>query len=339
MDLDLLIPTFNRATLLQKCLESIARALHPTTLNINVVILDNNSSDSTPQVAQAFVRRQSTIKFQYVFVARAGKSAALNEGISRTHSELVGMIDDDEELDENWFDVVAKEMRDPDLEYIGGPYLPNWEVPPPGWLPDRARGVLGIVPRVRRTAFAADFPGILMGGNAVIRRHTLEKVLPYPDKISKIAGRVWSGEDEAIYHRLLSIGAKGIAVPELKIYHWIPAHRLNRQYFRRWSWERGRGIGYQYRLRRFDGANILGIPRYKFREAARGIKKFVFARSERDRFEAELALLDFCGLLYGNRFSRRFEKRRAQGRYQPENAVQSEVFRFANMNGSRCEME
>jgi len=70
-----------------------------------------------------------------------------------------------------------------------------------------------------------------MGGNAVIRRATLERVLPYPERLGKIGNKIRSGEDEVIYHRLLDIGARGIVLPDLIITHWIPAERMTRATF------------------------------------------------------------------------------------------------------------
>lgn len=304
MDLDLLIPTHNRTGLLNKCLESVMRANVPAGLHVNVVVVDNNSSDNTARLAASFAGK--TPQCRYIFVGKPGKSAALNEALSQTTSELVGMIDDDEEIDPDWFTVAFREFQDPDLEYIGGPYLPNWEAPPPDWLPDGFKGVIGVVPRPERVPFSPDFPGILMGGNIVIRRKTLEKILPYPEKIGKIGNRIRSGQDEAAYHRLLKIGAKGMVIPDLKIYHWIPVSRMTRRYFRRWSLGRGIGVGAQHRERRYHGANLLGLPRYRFGAAFRDVKRFVAARDQSERFAAELGLRDFVGLLYGRYLYGRF---------------------------------
>lgn len=299
MDLDLIIPTYNRARLLDECLKSVFRASRPANLNLTVIVVDNNSKDNTKIVAESCLR-QSEVRFRYMFVAHPGKSAALNEALRQTDGEFVGLIDDDEQLDPSWFEVACREFSsDSTTEYIGGPYHPNWEIEAPGWLPDGLPGVLGIVLRQERAVFSPQFNGMLMGGNVVIRRSTLQKVLPFPVELGKIGEKIRSGMDEIIYHRLLKIGARGIVVPDLIIYHWIPASRLTKRYYRKWAVGRGVGVGFQLRERGFPEPGLLGIPRYKFGDAARGFRSMLAARSEQERFTAQLAILDCLGTLYG----------------------------------------
>jgi len=55
MDLDIIIPTYNRAHLLKDCLRSIFVAARPKGLNITVVAVDNNSGDNTREIVQSFL--------------------------------------------------------------------------------------------------------------------------------------------------------------------------------------------------------------------------------------------------------------------------------------------
>lgn len=122
---------------------------------------------------------------------------------------------------------------------------------------------------------------------------------PIPEKLGKIENRIRSGQDEAIHHRLLKIGARGISVPDLIIYHWIPASRLTKQYYRRWALSRGIGEGYQLRERGFSQPSLLGIPRFKFGDALRGARSILTATSPHQRLLGELAVRDCIGILYG----------------------------------------
>jgi glycosyltransferase involved in cell wall biosynthesis len=304
MDLDLIIPTYNRGHLLNECLKSVFRATRLKDMNIAVFVVDNGSTDNTKDVVQPFLER-SDLACKYLCVARPGKSAALNEALTQTDSEMVGLIDDDEQIDKAWFEVAYREFStDPTLDYIGGPYHPNWEIPPPQYLPPISvyGSGLGIVLRPERVEFTPKFYGILMGGNIVIRRSTLEKVLPYPEKLGKIGSKIRSGEDEFIHHRLLRIGARGVSVPDLIIYHWVPAERLTKRYYRKWAIGKGIGEGYGLRERGFAVAGMFGIPRYKFGAAVRGLRSMLIARSQQERLMAELSILDCFATLYGRLF-------------------------------------
>jgi len=324
MNFDLIIPTYNRSRLLVECLESVFRARRPDDLQITVIIVDNNSSDNTREIVKPYLER-SEIPCRYLFVQRTGKSAALNEALAQTNGELIGFIDDDEQLDASWFEVAWREMSsNPSLEYIGGPYHPNWEVPLPDSLPPASvySAGLGIVLVSERREFNASFPGILMGGNIVIRRSTLQKVLPYPEELGKLGEKIRYGEDEAIYHRLLSIRARGECIPELIIYHWIPAERMTKRYYRNWCFGRAIGVGFQYRNRVGTEPRLLGIPKFRIDHAIWGIRVQLSTRSMQDKFLAQMDILSCLGMLYGRHFYNRFKGTQRTALERPAGALQ-----------------
>lgn len=298
LSLDLLIPTYNRAGLLNLCLESVMKARIPSGLKVTVYIVDNNSTDGTSEIAKSF-------PFQYLFVPRPGKSAAINEALSQSDSQLVGFIDDDEQIDPSWFEVVYREFIDSsDLGFIGGPYLGNFESPQPDWTPDRYSGAIGANDKAVytiRQPYCVGKTGMLMGGNSVIRRYALNQVLPYPETLGKIGNVIRSGEDEVIYHRLLKAGIKGMYVPDLVIYHWIPSARMSKKYYRKWVLGRGIAQGAQLKHRTFTEASLFGVPRYRFGVALKALYRLC-SRSDRERFAAQLDIIDCFAVLYGFHF-------------------------------------
>src|SRR5262245_40063252 len=105
MQLDVIIPTYNRQELLQRTLKSLLDAEVPFGLEVRVTVVDNNSKDRTKQCVERWVERFEG-KLNYVFERRQGRSFALNAGIASTHGDLVGMVDDDEEVDRGWFQTI-----------------------------------------------------------------------------------------------------------------------------------------------------------------------------------------------------------------------------------------
>src|ERR1700678_2065581 len=200
--IDLIIPSHDRASLLRDCLDSICNARIPAGLEVTVFVVDNRSTDMTRSVVESFGD-----KVQYIYAGRPGKSAALNDAIPQTHGEFVGFIDDDEQLDPSWFEVAYRELcADPELQFIGGQYYPNWEKPAPSWFSDNHRGAVGIVLCSVRGSFSDDFRQMLMGGNAIISRETLKRVLPYPEELGKIGKKIRSADVEVIDNRLFPVG-------------------------------------------------------------------------------------------------------------------------------------
>src|ERR1044071_9369209 len=179
MRLDVLIPTYNRQEMLKLTLASLLAAEVPEGLDVRVTVLDNNSKDETRQVVEK-LKENSGGRLDYLFEGKQGKSAALNAGIAATCGELVGIIDDDEEIDVNWYKRVQEAFSLGDVDFIGGPYVPRWGAQRPPWFPMSYTGVIGWVDGGDKVvAYDQDFPGILMGGNCVITRETLQRVGPF----------------------------------------------------------------------------------------------------------------------------------------------------------------
>jgi glucosyl-dolichyl phosphate glucuronosyltransferase len=303
MTLDVILPTHNRAALLERTLASIRDARVAAGLQVRVLIVDNASKDATP----ALIAREAPTfphALEYLYVGTPGKAHALNAGFAATAGELVGLIDDDEEVDPGWFECIAAAMRPGDLDFIGGRCLPRWGGPRPAWLGPGYLGVIGWVdPGPEPRPMDASYPGILMGGNAVIRRATLERAGPYAPALNRTSARLLGCEDEDMYHRLLSLGARGRYLPGLIIYHYVPVERLTKRYFRRWCFWRGVSLGVMDRERPAPVAYFAGVPRYHIGRAARGLLHLAgLGRGPSNaaaRFESELACWDLAGFVWG----------------------------------------
>jgi glycosyltransferase involved in cell wall biosynthesis len=300
LQLDVIIPTYNREDLLPLTLESLLAAPIPMGLKVIITVVDNNSKDGTKQLVQHYHEKYGE-RIRYVFETKQGRSHALNAGITSTTGDLLGMIDDDEKIDSGWYQTVFDAFRSKQLDFIGGPYVPEW-------LPSQYGGVVGWVDGGdKEMPFDSNYPGILMGGNAVLKRSILEKIGLYTTWLGRTDKRLLSGEDEDLYHRLLAAGAKGMYLPNLIIYHHVPPERLTKKYFRSWCFWRGVSLGLLDRKRKLPCAYLLGIPRWRYRKAAQGAistisQVFVKPKDPAKAFASELGVWDWIGLFYGRHF-------------------------------------
>jgi glucosyl-dolichyl phosphate glucuronosyltransferase len=308
MKLDVLIPTYNRSELLKRALDSLLRARVPEGLSVRVTVVDNNSQDDTRQVVEDYMERSNGL-IHYLFEAEQGKSSALNAGIAATHGELIGMIDNDEEVDEGWLERVHSAFLADDVDFIGGACKPRWGAEQPDWLPKNYQAVIGWVESGDEVlVFGETYDGVLMGGNAVIKRSILQKVGNYSTALGPKGERLLAAEDEDMSERLLAAGARGLYLPDLVIYHYVPPERLTKRYHRRWCFWRAVSLGIRDRQRKEPVAYLLGVPRYLFGSAARGmLKAGRLSRSKEhqdpaQRFSGELAMWDLAGFFYGKHF-------------------------------------
>ena len=306
MRLDVVIPTYNRSGLLKKTLRSLLDARVPPGLDVQITVVDNNSSDDTRETVLA-QQTEARLPIHYVFEKRQGRSPALNAGVAATSGTHVGFIDDDEEIDQSWYEQVFSVFTENDVDFIGGPYIPRFESEIPEWLPREYNSVIGAVDGgSKRVPFDRNYPGILMGGNAVFTRETLEKVGPYSTSLGRSGNRLLSCEDEDMYERLLAAGARGMYVPELIIYHFVPTERLTKRYHRAWCFWQSVSSAVLDRIRPQPTAYVLGVPRYFYGRALRGTLRLVsiWNREPADRFSKELALWELAGFFYGKHFYR-----------------------------------
>lgn len=121
LTLSIVIPVYNEEDHLEKCLDSIAAQ---TVLPDEVIVVDNNSTDRSVHIAEQypFVTVIREIK-QGIFYSR-------NAGYNSAKSELIGRIDADTVLPENWV-VTAKKYLEarPNEVLVGGCYMYDWNAP------------------------------------------------------------------------------------------------------------------------------------------------------------------------------------------------------------------
>ena len=311
MQLDVIIPTYNRADLLKLTLQSLLSAKIPAGLSVHVTVVDNNSTDETHQTVSAF-QPLFAGRLNYLFERKQGRSSALNAGIAATDGDLVGMVDDDEEIDRSWYTCAYRAFSGGDIDFIGGPYVPRWGGPPPPWVPSNNSGVIGNITGSPDPYVYGTNEGILMGGNAVLTRAVLRKVGPYSTDLGRQGSRALADEDTDMYLRLLAAGASGMYLPDLIIYHYIHPERLTKRYFRSWHFWRGVSSGMLDRKRQKDTPYLIGIPRYLFGRALRAsfrrLRTAVKMHSDpAQSFSDELTVWDVAGFFYGKHFYKAVE--------------------------------
>jgi glycosyltransferase involved in cell wall biosynthesis len=299
MKLTVVIPTFNRAELLRRTLKSLADAERPHGLDLSVTVVDNNSTDDTKAVIEEW---KAQLEIVYLFEPLQGKSRALNTGIENAHCDLIGMIDDDEEVADDWLVEIARVFlnRWDEVDFIGGRYTPRWEAPPPTWLPLQCTGVVGFSnPGEEELPYGGSFEGMMPGGNAVVKLSALREVGVYDEQLGPVGGSLMGCEDDDMYHRLLDAGKRGIYCPTLTIYHRVPAYRLTKKYFRRWcyGWGASQSVIDSHRAD-YVGPRICGVPRYLYGNAARGtlqMMRSILLRDADQAFAHELTLWILAG--------------------------------------------
>lgn len=111
-DVSILIAAYNEEDNILSTLESIDRQNYPG--HIDVIVIDDGSTDSTADKVQAVVNQYPWLTFLQMS-QNSGKSAALNYGLSHVNSNLTITIDGDSYLYKNALvNLVGRYLSDPD---------------------------------------------------------------------------------------------------------------------------------------------------------------------------------------------------------------------------------
>jgi glycosyltransferase involved in cell wall biosynthesis len=318
LDATILICTYNRADLLAQTLDSIART-DAGDLRWDVLVVDNNSRDGTPDVVQSRAGSYP-VPLRYIFEPRQGKSNALNTGLAATDAALIVFTDDDVRVDAGWLEAACRPMlTDATIDYTGGPVQPMWERPAPAWL-DMTRsdlwGTLAILDYGPEPFIFEERHRVPLGANMAVRCTLIRRIGGFDPRLGRIGKSLLGQEQAEFFCRSREMGARGLYVPSMSLHHHVPASRLTREYFHRWWFWKGVS---KFRLEQRHPTTELGvdlshvarfggIPRFMWGSALRDLRGWVVALvtgNAVERMRREAMLCYFAGYLRGERRSTR----------------------------------
>ena len=194
MQLAFVIPAYNEQALIGKCVESVlAEIKRSGRTGVDVVVVNNNSTDRTAEVAGAYAG------VRVVDEKQKGLVSARDGGFRATTAELVANIDADTIVPPGWLDVVFEEFeKDPGLVCLSGPYL-YYDLS--GWnrfLISMFYGLTKLIYWLNR--YVLRVGSVVQGGNFVFRRDAWIKAGGFNREIK------FYGEDTDVAVRLSKVG-------------------------------------------------------------------------------------------------------------------------------------
>src|SRR6185369_12438606 len=102
----IVMPVYNRESLIGAAIGSIARQSYA---NIEVIIVDDGSSDNTPEVAKHLLRSLS-LNGRVVTINNGGPDKARDIGIEYTSGEYVAFIDSDDLWENNYLETMVSAL-------------------------------------------------------------------------------------------------------------------------------------------------------------------------------------------------------------------------------------
>ena len=236
MDISVIIPTRNRAALLEKCLERLcAQTLDPA--RYEICVIDNGSTDNTKEIIAAVAARHKDRKIIMVEESAPSVAVARNRGVAATRAPLIALADDDTMPPPDWLTryIDGMERLGPEVAKIAGTYTPVWGAVRPAWLTDGMLPLLSAAAGPELKPGFTDFP--LLEGNSCYRREALERFGGFPRQLGRSGNSLISGE-LMIDLVIRMNGWKLYYDPAIVIDHHIHANRLTPLWMRqRYFWQ------------------------------------------------------------------------------------------------------
>lgn len=262
MMVTVILCTYNRAGSLGTALESVVASALLSSMDWELLVVDNNSRDRTREVINDFCLRYPE-RVRYVFEAQQGLSNARNAAIRQARGEILAFVDDDVTVEPKWLDNLTAALRDGPWAGSGGRILPPKGFAPPPWLALRGPwgqgGVLCALFDMGDSAeqLQKEPP---YGTNMAFRKEMFEKYGGFRTDLGRCGTGLIGNEDTEFGRRLMAGGERLRYVPSAVVYHSVPAERLNKRYFRAWWFAFGRA------QMREEGprTKVWGIPRFYF---------------------------------------------------------------------------
>jgi glycosyltransferase involved in cell wall biosynthesis/GT2 family glycosyltransferase len=141
----------------------------------DVVIVDNASTDATPEVAAELAARFPGV-VRVVHEPRAGLCHARNAGAAAARHELLLYVDDDARVAPGWREHLAHALALPGVVNAGGPICALWPAErEPGWPGRELEPLLSVLDRGDAPHALAP-PDVVYGANWAVRREALTAV-------------------------------------------------------------------------------------------------------------------------------------------------------------------
>ena len=200
MNISIIIPAYDAEATLAECLEACLAQTHA---DCEVIVVDDESSDATAEIAQGFEG------VSYVHQENAGPAAARNHGVRMAKGDVVVLTDSDCIPEPNWIEELITGFDAEEVVAVGGTYgIANPESP-------LARIIHAEI-QLRHEQFTetVDFLGSF---NVAYRREVFLAIGGFDENF-----RAASGEDNDLAYRLQDSGGIMRFVPTAIVNHYHP---------------------------------------------------------------------------------------------------------------------
>ena len=294
--ISVIVCTYNRCQSLAKTLESLAASVLPESVVWEVLIIDNNSSDATREVAESFCQRDPA-HFRCLCEPTSGKSHALNRGIREAKGDILAFTDDDLTVEPTWLQNLTANLCNGEWAGAGGRILTEKSFSPPRWIPRSGRYSLAPLAVFDPGIEAGPLNESLFGANMAYHRRVFEKYGGFRTDLGPGVGNgnLQKSEDNEFGHRVRAAGEQLRYEPSALVYHSVSPDRIKQSYFLNWWFQKSRSdilaFGIPEEIKWF----VAGIPLLYLRRLAVWSVRWMLTIEPSRRFHCKVQMWALLG--------------------------------------------
>jgi len=211
------IPTYNRARMLKRCLQSLCNQNYPLN-RYEIIVVDDGSTDNTTKIIAKF----KPVRLIYIRQNRKGPAIARNKGIKVAKGSIILFIDDDSIADKNLIREIIMSFTGEDVGGVKGRVEPIYD--------DKN----SLCYLLGKNIYLSEYS--LATNNIAYRRDVLNEVGLFDESFP-----VPSWEDVDLGMRVLDLGYKIIYNPNAVVWH---KHENSLPVFKKKAYINGVGLAH-----------------------------------------------------------------------------------------------
>lgn len=108
-----IVPAYNVAEYLPKCIESILHQTHPY---LQIILIDDGSTDSSGEICDLYAEKDDRIEVFHT--DNRGLVAARKLGLRNAEGQYIGFVDGDDYIEADMFEILLKEISKSDADFV-----------------------------------------------------------------------------------------------------------------------------------------------------------------------------------------------------------------------------
>ena len=318
MNITVVLCTYNRSQTLTKALNSIVVQELPDSLEWEILVVDNNSTDQTREVVDDFCRRYPS-RFRYCLQPIPGLSYARNAGIREANGEILVFTDDDVTVDSKWLLNLTASLHGGEWGGVGGKIVPANTFSPPRWLPpDDSKSFQGMFSLFDHGEYASELIQPPFGANMAFRKEMFEKYGGFRTDLGRRPDSMMSNEDTEFGRRLLLAGERLRYEPSAVVYHPVSENRMQKKYFLAWRFDKSRASMREFGIPAGTRWFVDGIPLFLVRRLLVWTLRWMISVRPAQRFSCKLKVWGIAGEIKECRLLSRRNKAHGHSSLAPE---------------------